>query len=584
MSERQLTPAELADIRQKCWRSPVEYCRIFHPDWFPSKMPWVHRGLCALRTGQTDFLLDFGKEWWPEDYQEGVPSEWTTDDLVKLVTNFVVTLSPAKYKDGELIEKEVVAPIFELVYDDDGHIHNIAIIRPGDNAFILPRGYSKTTLLNALNERDLAYANEKFILFISETITHAGNQVSTVRRQFEDNTLLRAVFGDQVPARNESEKWTDTEIELLNGCRLVAAGSGQQIRGTAKDATRPTRIVVDDFQDAEQCRNSETQRRKDLLWFVQVLMPARQLFGAKTTKMDVIGTMPHPEAVIAVLMDDPDWVPVRFGALDRQDDPLWEYAIDKEKLEKLRASYERKGTLDAFDYEYMSKVPLNDGVALPIEKVVYAIHPSEWYVAKCIVCDPAISDNPKADFFALAAMGMSKYGDVDVINMFTEVGVEFGDQADKFFEFHFAHMLDLPPEQVVHGVEAIAYQRSLMSLISMMQHEKSKTWGARAFFEITPIFHARHEGSKKMRVQGLLGPRLKAGKITMARPFGTLIGQMRDWGTPGAKKDAPDCVAMGIKLLDPYVSTISEANDNDSETAETIRSKLFGGRNWRKAP
>jgi len=350
-------------------------------------------------------------------------------------------------------------------------------------------------------------------------------------------------------------------------------------------APRPTRIVVDDFQDAEQCRTSPTQRQKDLRWFVQVLMPARQLFGKKVTKIDVIGTLPHPEAVIAVLQSDPDFRSVRFGALDRQDEPLWAYAIDRPKLERLRKSFEDKGMLDAFDYEYMSNVPMNDGVALPLDKIIYVNRPSEWFVAKAIVADPAISENPKADFFSLAAVGMGKFGDIHVIDLFAEVGVEFDDQAEKFFDFHFAHCLDLPPEQVKHGVESNAYQRALATLIKMKQHEKSKTWGARAYFDVIPILHGRHDGSKIMRVQGLLAPRLKAGKVSMERPFGTLIGQMRDWGVEKAKKDAPDCVAMGVMLLDPYVDVMGVSNDNDAEQQkQAVGTKLLGGRNWRKAP
>lgn len=575
----ELTKQEIEELAARCWRSPVEYCRVFHPTWFPSKMPWVHRGLAALRTGLTDFLLDFGPEVWPE----GVES-WTPTDLVKLVTNFVVEVKPAIKKEGVVIQPAVVEPIFVLDYDADGSIHGIRLNAVKKNTvFMLPRGYSKTTLINALNERDLNYGAEPFILYISETEGHADNQVMTVRRQLEENQLLRLVFGNQVPDRNSSLKWTDSEIELLNGTRLASLGTGGQVRGTSKDAQRPTLIVVDDFQDAEQCRNSETQRGKDLRWFVQVLMPARQLFGMKTSRMCMIGTMPHPEAVIAILMKDPDWTPVRFGALDRQNDPLWAYALDIEKLAKLRKSYEDKGMLDAFDYEYMSAVPINDGVAIPVDKIrVNIIRPSNWFVAKCVVADPAISENPKADFFSLACLGMSHNGDFNLIDFYMEVGVEFDEQSEKFFDMHFAHCLDLPPEQVKHGVESIAYQRALKSSIEDKQHRKSKTWGNRAFFEVTPIIHGRHEGSKIMRVQGILAPRIKSGHMEFSQPFPRLSSQLRDWGTENAKKDGPDVLAMGVALLDPFVGVISAPANDDEE--EGIASRLFGGREWRKAP
>jgi hypothetical protein len=592
MDTLELTPEEVAATAAAGWRSPAEFCRIFLPTWFKTKMPWVHRGLLALRTGQPEFLLDFGEEWWPRDKRVGKPSHWTVDDLIKIVTNFVIEVKPPVRKDGVVIQPAVLEPIFTLDMDADGHIVGIRITRQKDNeAFILPRGYSKTTLINAMNLRGLVYKEDRFILYVSETATHADNQVMTVRRQLEQNQLLRLVFGDLVPDRTSSNKWTDSEIELTNGCRLSSVGTGGQVRGTSKDATRPTRIVVDDFQDAETIRKSETQREKDLRWFLQVLMPARMLLGDaedgdEITKMDVVGTMPHKQAVIALLMQDPDWMPVRFGAFDRQNQLLWEWAIDADKLTKLRGQYERMGQLDVFDLEYMSNLPDDDGVAFPTDKIIYINRPSEWFIAKCVVADPAISENPKADYFALGALGMGKFGDIHLIDCRLEVGVDFDDQSEWFFDMHFAHCLDLPPDQVKHGVESIAYQRALKSSIESKQHAKSKTWGPRAYFEVTPITHGRHDGSKIMRVQGLLAPRVKSGHVSFERQFGTLKSQLDEW--PNGKKDGPDMLAMGIGLLDPYSSAMANVANDQGEPVPVSQMSSAGWspakRAWRKAP
>lgn len=582
MSAVELTKEQLKELGAKCWRSAPEFCRVFLPAWFPSKMPWFHRGLAALRTGQTAFLLDFGKEWWPEDIARGVPSEWTMRDLIKIVTNFVIEVKPAKMHEGRVVEPAVLAPIFVLEHDDEDHVTGVAIADPQDNnAFILPRGFSKTTLINALNLRDIVYQEETFILYVSETEGHASNQVMTLRGQLEGNELLRAVWGNLVPDRTHSNKWGESLIEPLNGVRVQALGSGQQVRGIIKDAVRPSRIVVDDFQESEGVK-SEPQRRKDNRWFVQVLLPSRKLFGTGVTKVDVIGTLLHPEAVMAVLMTDPDWTRVRFGAIDRQGEPLWAYAMDEAKLAKVRAQFERLGELDAFDYEYMSNVPMDDGVKFPVDKIIRINRPDDWFAGKAIVCDPAISENPKADFFALAAVGIGKFGKIHVINFFAKVGVEFDEQAELFFEFHFAHCLSLPPAQCKHGVEAVAYQRALASLITSKQHEKSKTWGQRAFFEVIPLLHGKK--GKVMRVQGLLSPRVKAGHVSFEHTFPVLEGQLHDWGLPTAKKDGPDVIAMGIGLLDPFAPLIGneEPEEGHEETADVVQPKPF--RRVLKAP
>lgn len=547
--------------------------------------------MAALRTGQTAFLLDFGDEWWPEDVVRGTPSQWTTADLTKIMTNFVIEVKPAIMRDGKVVEPAILEPVFNLELSPMGEILSISIRDPKDNnAFICPRGFSKTTLSNAMNLRDAAYKEEPFILYVSETGPHAVAQLLTIRGQLENNELLRYDFGNQVPDRSNSRKWGENEIELLNGCRIAAIGSGGQLRGIVKDAQRPSRIVVDDLQNEESVK-TEAQRLKDVTWFARALLPARKVFGEGVTKVDVIGTLLHPEALMPVLMVDPDWNRVRFGALDRQGDPLWAYAVDHAKLAKIRAQMERLGQLDAFDYEYMSAIPNDGAVGFPVDKINFnIIRPEGWFVGKAVVCDPAISDNLKADFCCLTVLGIGKFGKIDVLDFHGEQGMEFDNQAEKFFEFHFAHCMDLPPDCVKHGVEAVAYQRALMSLILSKQHEKSKTWGQRAFFEIIPIMHGKK--NKVVRVDGLLKPRVKPGHISFARHFPVLEGQLRDW--PHGKKDGPDVVAMGIQLLDPFAALNANPGDEaDPEASAQFAAQtpplsplaqVLKGREWRHAP
>lgn len=557
-----LTKEEVTALAARCYRSRVEFARVFLPTWFPTKMPWVHRGIIALRTGRTDFLLDFGEELWPEDILKGTVSHWTPSDLVKIVTNFVVVVTEAKLDSkGRVVEPEVTRPIFELDYDDDtGEIRDVRIISPSLlTAIMMPRGFSKTTLENMLNLSDAVFEDEKFILYVSQTSTHSELQLATIRLQLETNDLLRAVFGNKVPERNDSNKWTDGLLELNNGVRIAALGRGGQIRGISKDAIRPSRIVIDDLQDEEGVR-VEGQRQKDSDWFFRSLLPARKMFGTDISKVDFIGTLLHPEAVLPAVMADPDWQAVKFGAIDRQGEALWEYAFSLEKLAKERESYARQGKLDAFDYEYMSHLPRNDGAAFPLDRVTYVIRPDEWFEAVALVGDPAISENPKADFSSFAVVGMGKVGKIHIIDFYAEVGMDVNEQAEKFFELHFAHLANRDPTTVKHGIEAIAYQRALITTITTMQHEKSKTWGPRAYFEVIPILHGKQ--AKVARVQGILSPRTKAGHVSFQRHFPILETQLKDW--PLGKKDGPDAVAMAIQLLDPYASLAS--NDDEEST------------------
>lgn len=581
---------EYKDLAARCWRSPSEYAREFFPHWFGSKMPWVHRGIAALRTQQCDFLLDFGEEWWPEDIEAGTPSEWTVEDVIKIVTNFVVVEKPEKRDENDrVIEPEVLRPLFLLDIGEDGTINGISITPEADgyqNAFMLPRGYSKTTLINLLNHRDLTYEEEKFILYVSETLPHASAQVLTLRGEFENNARHIEVFGNKVPDRNDSEKWGEKEIELLNGCRTAALGSGGQVRGISKGAVRPTQITVDDFQNEEGVK-SPTQRQKDVSWVLRTLLPARQLFGKNRTKVNFIGTLLGPGAVMDVLMSDPDWTRVRFGAHDRDGDLLWAYALDHEKLAKLKAQFERLGDITGFDYEYNSKLPPDMGVGFRMDKIQYIIRPDEWFEAKALVADPAIGKDGNPDFFALACVGIGKFGSLHVIDFFGQQGLEFNDQAERYFDMHFAHMLGLAPEKSLHGVEAVAYQAALASLIKMKMAEKSaKGWGHRAFFEVIPITHGKT--GKHLRIQGLFQPRVRSGHVSMNQPFGVLQQQMTNYLQPGVKDDGPDAVAMCIGLLDPFAETLMNVANDEGQPVSVLEQAAgdwsWRSKAWRKAP
>ena len=59
-----LSPELKKEIFAEGLRDPVYFCRVILAEWFPKAMPWFHRGLLALLTRETDFLLNFGKENW----------------------------------------------------------------------------------------------------------------------------------------------------------------------------------------------------------------------------------------------------------------------------------------------------------------------------------------------------------------------------------------------------------------------------------------------------------------------------------------------------------------------------------------
>ena len=518
---------------------------MFLPEWFPTKMPWVHRGIVALITKQTDWLLDFGPEVWRDEV-----AEWTVGDLEKILTNFVVEVSPEEKLNGAVVREAVVLPLFSIV-EVDG-TPRVAILAEEKIGVMMPRGFSKTTLINSVNLRDTCYQNEKFLMYVSEAQTHSEAQLSTVKKQLAENELLRVVFGDQVPGRQHPNKWTEDYIEPLNGTMAAAVGSGGQVRGKSKNAQRPTRIVVDDFQDEDSVQ-SDKQRAKDLKWFIGTLSPAT----AKGGRIIAIGTMLHEDAVMPTLGKSPEWTCVRFAAIDRQGDPLWAWQMDRDAIEAKRNAMASVGQLQAFYMEYMSEIYTDASSMFPPSKIIHIGKGYDVFIGMGLALDPAISEAPGADFVAFGVVGVEANGAKHIVDCVTEKGMDPAAQVDKFFELHYRHLCRLPAEARKHGIEAIGYQRSLIHLVKGEQFRRSHTpvgetppLGMNAYFDVTPIFHGKT--GKLARVQGILKPLLMSGYLTFDRVFPELENQLLVW--PGGKKDAPDVIAMAVTLLDPYAA------------------------------
>ena len=561
-----LDKSEIKALAAKTLRSPSEFCRIYLPKWFPTPMPWLHRGILSIMTGRTDFLLDFGPELWGKTW-----GGWDIDGLNKIVRNFLVRLDPQDKESG-------MVPIFHVEYDEDGKPVQVILHATASRAFLLPRGFSKTTLVNALNLMDIVYASKKFILYVSESSPHAEKQLGTIKAELEGNDMIRMVFGNLVPERMSSNKWTENYIEPLNDVMVGAIGRGGQIRGMAKYAIRPDRIVLDDVEDRESAK-SETQRPKTKEWFMGTVYPALQdiiVDEGDTPDLTMIGTLLHNEALLPSLERDEDFTYIRFGALDVDGEPVWAKRMDKVKLERTRKRFAAIGQLAAFYLEYMSDGSFNQDATFPANKMLYLHKGLDNFVLMGQACDPAISEKKTAAMCAFAVVGIEPGGCCHVVESYGKVGMHPDAQVDKWFELHFRYMAKREPGMNRHGIEAIAYQRALISSIQGRMAEESAKHGYSAFHEIRPLFQGRQ--GKVERVSGILQPRYASGYLTFGSRNPDLESQLFEW--PSGLKDLPDVVAMAVKLLDPAAMLRSTVELDPREDNVVSLERAIGGSPW----
>lgn len=569
MSERvTLTATEAEALAKLAYADPGYFCRTFFPHWFPLPMPWLHRGILALLTKQTDWLLKFGEEDWPQ--RKGV---WDAKQLSKILRHFVWKAEPE-----DPLSQEV--PIFETVLDDKGAIVAIDLRRSERTLIIAPRGISKTTLVNAANTRDIVYQETDFLVYLSETATHSEQQLDNIKRELMANDLLISVFGDKRPDRTDPERWTQSLFETIDGVVVAAKGRGGQVRGLNHRGKRPKRIVFDDVEDKESVKTDE-QRDKTRTWLKADVEPALpQIDAANKGEILGLGTLLHHDALLVNLSRDPEWVVVRFGAVDPDGDMLWEHYMTRPQYEAKKRSYKRIGKLAEFALEYDSSTRVEEeGAKFKDRFITYKFIDTEKIKSEfpqiAISVDPAISNDPTADFCAFGVVARNPLnGTCHVCDIYMERGMEPRAQVDKYFELHFKWGCN------VHGIESVAYQKALKYLVKEEMFRRGKFAGPSAYFEIEPISYGKT--GKDERILGILAPRYAAGYITHQRRFPEYEIQLLEY--PNEKKDGPDVIAQCIQLLDPSSAYAFDPENEDEDKLAKDQFEALELEEYRHAP
>ncbi len=190
-------------------------------------------------------------------------------------------------------------------------------------AVAAPRGHAKSTLVSKAHVlRAAVTAKEKFIVLISETADQAVGHLASIKMELERNDKLRADYADAC-IHPGPDRWKASDIVLGNGVRIMALGSGQNIRGVKAGDERPTLIVLDDIESRQSVRSAES-REDTWHWMHSDVIKA----GSATTNVVVIGTTLHPDSVLSRLLspEQPAWTSQRYSAIEAwgADTELWE--------------------------------------------------------------------------------------------------------------------------------------------------------------------------------------------------------------------------------------------------------------------
>lgn len=301
-------------------------------------------------------------------------------------------------------------------------------------AIAAPRGHAKSTAVtHSFTLACIVWRIKKHILVVSDTEGQAIQFVQDIKRELIENEELIDTFG-----LNGLVKETEKEIigRFKDGSefRIVAAGSGQKLRGMKWRSARPDLVIGDDLENDEIVMNEE-RRNKFRQWAFNALLPV----GSDTCHYRFIGTILHLDSFLESLMPNPlspntiveplkiysekttkGWLSVKYRAHPSQGDfssILWKEKFPQERLEEIRNLYLEQGFPEGYSQEYLNN-PIDDTNAyfrkqdfIPIpEEELYPNRryssPEEFYAA----IDMAISEKDARAYTVIVVCGLTPGG------------------------------------------------------------------------------------------------------------------------------------------------------------------------------
>ncbi|HAW57581.1 MAG TPA: hypothetical protein DCX03_00980 [Bacteroidales bacterium] len=392
---------------------------------------------------------------------------------------------------------------------------------------VLPRGHSKSTLATLIYPlHQICFGKQHLIVIVSESSSQSVLFLEAIKDELEDNDRIKYFFGN---LKNE-DKWTESEIETTNLCKVLAKGSGQRIRGTKWKQWRPGLILMDDIE-SEQNTETPEQREKLKRWIRGAVFPSI----AEKGKIVFIGTIVHEDSFLNSIKDDPEYYvnPREHWQIidDAWEKPLWSSRWALSKIKEMRDEYDRLGYLDLFYQEYMNR-PMspdsqifkqqyinthtgyvwldqnnNSFLVLPKEEAEtegdYTKIGDKYYIPCNIFCglDPAMG-KVRGDFTVFITIAVTPKNHVYVVECIRDrlPPMETIEELFKLKEKYKSSLLRVK-------IETVSYQEALVHFLRQESIRRN------VFIPVTEVVPRKSKSEKFSDRNYGLEPRFRAGQI-----------------------------------------------------------------------
>ena len=455
-------------------------------------------------------------------------------------------------------------------------------------AIIMPRGHGKTVITKADILRSFCFAEEPlFYGWVSATQKLAVGNMDYVKTHLEFNDKIKYYFGNM-----KGRKWTETDIELANGSKLISKSNISGIRGGAKLHKRYDLVVLDDFEDENNTLTAES-RSKNANMVTAVVAPALEPHDGR---LRINGTPVHFDSFINNLIvnyekaqkEDKDfsWKVMLYKAIDSEGNSLWGSWFPIDKLNEKKKFYIDSGQPQKFYQEYMMEVQSAEDSIFNMrhvkywegffkfddnEKMPYIYNNGEKIpVAVFAGVDPATdSERRDSDFSVIMVVACDINANIYVLDYIRKrslpvLGIP-GENKKGIVDYMFELNAKFNP--TLFTVEDTSMSKPIFQ--SLRSEMRRKNDFSLRFKEEKP----GTKQSKLDRIQGVLAQRMSIGAVKIRETHYDLQHEILTFGKRMAHDDTIDALAYAVKYAHPPTGA-------ENTSGEWIRRQIDKPKNW----
>jgi phage terminase large subunit-like protein len=427
-------------------------------------------------------------------------------------------------------------------------------------AFMIARGFAKTTKVRLYLARRLSYRVSRTVVIVGKSQEAAAKTLEWVKRAVMFNTRWAQAFGIK-----QGSIWTATDIEVdlytydekgevteKITVRIMALGMTGSLRGINIDDFRPDLIIADDPCDDENTATPEQRKKMLDLFFGALQKTLAPRVDSEFAKMVLLQTVINGEDLISLCCKDPQWKSLKFSCFKVLPDGTvvsrWEERFPTKALLLEKEGHIEKNILPLWLREMECKV-VSEETACFGEKWLQYYDVLPLGGKRCLCVDPTPppregekSLNKKLDDAVIMAMQMTK-GKFYVLEYVTF-------KSPDPVEFILA-MFDMARKWKIKlcGFETVLFQR-VLAFMFKQQMRNEKFW--------LTVKEIEDRRNKRVRIQQDISGVAQQGDLYIRPEMHQLRQQFIEFPEVN-HDDLLDVVSIGINTLSKY--QIEEVDD-----------------------